>query len=500
MKFTRRKGFTIVELVIVIAVVAILAAVLIPTFVSLINDANKSVDEQLVTNMNKILATEEKISGKPVTVADAQAVLKAGGISNFKANLVENTFYWVGSENVVIIWTQEGDDPTVGEVTYPKKYAGTDTISQDWYIFGNAEGSMEYEEEIIEPTGEQTMEEAIIAAMQNSGVDDHVVLALPKNTNVSFSDTQLNEIYYAMLTDDNVGKDLTLNLNGSTIDSTKTDGYPVFQVPDGATLEIVNGKMDLVNNGYSHAGFQVDDGSSLVLRNVKIEHSEAYALFFPSSQASEIILENCDIKTDAYYGMMSNGRTSKNLKIIIKNTTFAADASHGILINVSSNVHIENSTISANAAAVTMRAGTLEVINSTLKTNNTSAGAYKWNGMALYDNSNTGRVYGHWCDGNRTPAGVLVLGDHSKANDDDYEGNNYSYQGDVNCTLENVKFESSSTEIPDILIGSRKLKNVTLTCTDEQATKVQLYNWPHKFGHGTVTVNGETKTFTDDKT
>ena len=35
-----KKGFTIVELVIVIAVIAILAAVLIPTFANLIRQAN----------------------------------------------------------------------------------------------------------------------------------------------------------------------------------------------------------------------------------------------------------------------------------------------------------------------------------------------------------------------------------------------------------------------------------------------------------------------------
>lgn len=42
MKKTNRKGFTIVELVIVIAVIAILAAVLIPTFGGMIEKANNS--------------------------------------------------------------------------------------------------------------------------------------------------------------------------------------------------------------------------------------------------------------------------------------------------------------------------------------------------------------------------------------------------------------------------------------------------------------------------
>lgn len=42
MKKLNKKGFTIVELVIVIAVIAILAAVMIPTFSGIIDKANKS--------------------------------------------------------------------------------------------------------------------------------------------------------------------------------------------------------------------------------------------------------------------------------------------------------------------------------------------------------------------------------------------------------------------------------------------------------------------------
>lgn len=42
MKRNNKKGFTIVELVIVIAVIAILAGVLIPTFAGVINKANES--------------------------------------------------------------------------------------------------------------------------------------------------------------------------------------------------------------------------------------------------------------------------------------------------------------------------------------------------------------------------------------------------------------------------------------------------------------------------
>ena len=55
-----RKAFTVVELVIVIAVIAILAGVLIPTFSSIIEKANESADEQLAANLTKQLIIYDK--------------------------------------------------------------------------------------------------------------------------------------------------------------------------------------------------------------------------------------------------------------------------------------------------------------------------------------------------------------------------------------------------------------------------------------------------------
>lgn len=53
MRKNNRKGFTIVELVIVIAVIAILAGVLIPTFASITNKAKDSAALQEATNVLK---------------------------------------------------------------------------------------------------------------------------------------------------------------------------------------------------------------------------------------------------------------------------------------------------------------------------------------------------------------------------------------------------------------------------------------------------------------
>lgn len=53
---SKRRAFTVVELVIVIAVIAILAAALIPTFASLVKNANYNVDIQTANTLNKLLA------------------------------------------------------------------------------------------------------------------------------------------------------------------------------------------------------------------------------------------------------------------------------------------------------------------------------------------------------------------------------------------------------------------------------------------------------------
>ncbi|MBE7061802.1 MAG: type II secretion system protein [Clostridiales bacterium] len=76
MKRNNKKGFTIVELVIVIAVIAILAAVLIPTFASVTAKAKDSKAMQEAKNeYTNYLAENPEFTGDLVIVMEDERVL-----------------------------------------------------------------------------------------------------------------------------------------------------------------------------------------------------------------------------------------------------------------------------------------------------------------------------------------------------------------------------------------------------------------------------------------
>ena len=93
MRKTNKKGFTIVELVIVIAVIAVLAAVLIPTFTSLTRKANESKDIQLVRNLNTALAADTEEHNTMQSALDAAAAF-GYDVDKINASATDNEVLW----------------------------------------------------------------------------------------------------------------------------------------------------------------------------------------------------------------------------------------------------------------------------------------------------------------------------------------------------------------------------------------------------------------------
>ena len=116
MKLRKKKGFTIIELVIVIAVIGILTAVLVPTFINLTAKANEAADDSLVKNLNTALKMEEQTPGKKKneTLQDAVDDLEEEGY------ILENIISKSGQD---LLWDQPKNEFVLNK---ENKYQGKD--------------------------------------------------------------------------------------------------------------------------------------------------------------------------------------------------------------------------------------------------------------------------------------------------------------------------------------------------------------------------------------
>ncbi len=140
MKRTDKKGFTIVELVIVIAVIAILAAVLIPNISKLVRKANESSDLSLVRNLNTALTVENK---DYATAHEAFETVKDAGydLTKIEAKADENKILY-DSVNKCFVY-QKGNNLEYYPNTYKTKLTENDYYKL-WSIETVAKENGEY--------------------------------------------------------------------------------------------------------------------------------------------------------------------------------------------------------------------------------------------------------------------------------------------------------------------------------------------------------------------
>ena len=133
MKSNKRKGFTVVELVIVIAIIAVLAAVLIPTFAGLVRRANISKDTQLVRNLNTALAAAVE---KPKTMHEALGIAEDAGyrVDKINASATSNEILYDSKNNVFCYYN--ATNPSEGSVEYiPESAQGSQiTDPAEYYL------------------------------------------------------------------------------------------------------------------------------------------------------------------------------------------------------------------------------------------------------------------------------------------------------------------------------------------------------------------------------
>lgn len=138
-----RRAFTITELVIVIAVVAVLAAVLIPTFSNVIGNSKKSHDEQFVQEINVLLNAYTVENGAaPSDYEELMLALYADGTGVCDAS---NPFLLgteLKQENKALIWYRNANSVVLLDTSENSDYVITYTDSighgNGVYVFNKA--------------------------------------------------------------------------------------------------------------------------------------------------------------------------------------------------------------------------------------------------------------------------------------------------------------------------------------------------------------------------
>lgn len=335
-----QRGFTIVELVIVIAVIAILAAVLIPTFTSLINKANISADQQAVRQMNTALAIDEAENGRAETVEQALDVLnKAGYKANEYIALADGyQFYWDQSTNRVVLYNNNGN-----KIEYPEDAAEKYKDYKDEFSLNFKTLNInEYVTLDKTPSGSPIdSADALKEVLKSAATFQTVKIA----GDISMTAAEFQANYSET-------KSTNIDLNEKTLSLT------------GNSLQIVDDNKVTLTNGSVNGSLSVSGAGRLSLDQVEVTGLSGNYGVWIGGEAAEINIKDSVIVGDVY-GITTNAGTAANYGVngtisgtVIKTEETESDDNTAILLNVRGALTFENCDIEGGRQAVVCRAGT----------------------------------------------------------------------------------------------------------------------------------------------
>ena len=345
-KHLNKKGFTIVELVIVIVVIAILAAVLIPTFIGLNRKAQIAADTSLARELNNAIAMSETDVD---TFEEALAALRDGGflIANLNAKAKGCYFVWEDKTNQIIYVDAENDF----EVIYSN---GTyEAIGGTWYL---AVSNKAKADEL------KALNSAINVKMTIANTKDLSTAINESGTNTVYIDESLVIDNKSVIVMNNSEAKVTIDLGNATISGNNDEVLAVENVP----FQLDAGELTLKGGVIAATGSYLDaDGdpvSSAVVANAGILNLNGTVVDAPNGNivisyegangtvsnstiramgqgigvfgGSEVVVENCSVDTgwEAVFVSDSGGVSKATIKGGSYNCDGNTVVSHGGIV------------------------------------------------------------------------------------------------------------------------------------------------------------------------
>ena len=375
MKHTNKKGFTIVELVIVIAVIAILAAVLIPTFTNLIKKANISNDTAIAKNLNTAISVAGVLDGVE-DFEDAIAAVREQGflLANLNAKTDGCYFVWEAQSKQFLLVDTKADFKVLYSAN--KDYA---PIGETWNIITS---DMKAADELEQLGKGITVKRTIRAtADMNELINSSEEVLVYVDESV-----QLGEEGFVKL--NKAGAIITLDFGNAAVQGGSANA-DLAAFP----IDVVAGTMNIKNGTISAASAFVDaddevryatifahEGATVNVEGTVVETNNASSLF--TYHAANGTLKNVTIKTpNGDNAVNANGKTADNgytpsnvtledcnidVKFIAAQATYGgnvvinggnyhASLSNLLCVNVNGTITVKGGTFSCDAAEKTFK-------------------------------------------------------------------------------------------------------------------------------------------------
>ena len=299
-----KKGFTLVELVVVIAVIAILAATSVGVYFGMLESANRSADQQAVVQMNKVLQIESILDGVD-SILDVHEALEENGLTaeDYTALAKDHTFYFdTGYKKILYVNTSTPDYKVEYPTEYEKETYSSRKSVAEWYSL-----NLSIKAESVTASGQGTQ-------------------ASPKTYNVTFGE----QFAYVMSTLANEPKDSYININvdgeinlrGANI-AAKSNSHVNIIGSNGATIK------NITSNEYAQLSTKNKDDelrsydlgglfvtmskpltiSNVTFKNIYLENKSAGNIGIISGyfDGSKIELNNVTIESSKVVGNRSTG-------------------------------------------------------------------------------------------------------------------------------------------------------------------------------------------------